>query len=309
MDFKLSSCASALREYNVSGFCIHVAKVSTLPLVLTLIFYIFQTPREVDVKKCTCDCWDGRFKGPYGRGGYKSMYFSIESETGWLFLNIILFFSLGEKALWKFVELVLEKKVRVTFTIILVSTVYPMFYGSWMFFNYINDRFYLMYYSQMFFTFTELVNAGLAYRFLDSSITKDASGSRPRLIVASWVVITICTIHIIQSGGDQMFFNFLRYINGRGFNHTGLRDLSFFICDISQILAASYQIWILMASRRGSNYAVLPHGNDEEPDGDDSAKKGPRQQYSRKDALVDARTSIIIVISCIALLRWWSYHK
>ena len=38
------------------------------------------------------------------------------------------------------------------------------------------------------------------------------------------------------------------------------------------------------------------HGNDEEPDGDDSAKKGPRQQYSRKDALVDARRSIIIYI-------------
>lgn len=27
--------------------------------------------RAVDQEHCTCDCWDGRFKGRHGAGGYK----------------------------------------------------------------------------------------------------------------------------------------------------------------------------------------------------------------------------------------------
>ncbi|CAF3617896.1 unnamed protein product, partial [Rotaria sp. Silwood2] len=35
---------------------------------------------SVDKNSCTCDCWDGFFRGKYGRGGYKIFYFNYEKQ-------------------------------------------------------------------------------------------------------------------------------------------------------------------------------------------------------------------------------------
>ena len=109
-------------EYGIFGFVAHVLKAALLPLMLTLVLYFVRTPREPSQKHtgmtmvggtakyalrktCTCDCWDGRFKGPYGRGHYKSIFFNMEEETGFIMTNVIVFFSLGEAALWRFLKL------------------------------------------------------------------------------------------------------------------------------------------------------------------------------------------------------------
>ncbi len=51
----------------------------------------------VDRNTCSCSCWDGLFKGPYGTGAL-NMYFNLEMDTlymfGWIYLAMSLLHSL-----------------------------------------------------------------------------------------------------------------------------------------------------------------------------------------------------------------------
>ena len=317
----LSPVLWSFREVGVFEFFAYVFQKISLPLGLTIVFYAAQEPRTYDesgnykLKKCTCDCWDGKFKRPYGRGWYKSLYFSIESETGWLFLNVILFSSFGEKALWSFLKLAWEKKARITSSLILASTVVPLWYGSWMIFNYINDRFYNMFLSQLFFTVTELISAGLAYRFLDASRVVDESGPRPLLAVSCWIIITICIVHIIQSGADQMVNNVF-YRKNAVQSSIGQRDLAFLLCDLIQMMTALYQVWALIRKQERPWTAFAKDKSDTDPHLDYApirpvkfVSSDSTSAYSLRSACVDAKSSALVSVATLILLQSWNYQK
>ena len=134
----------------------------------------------VDRQKCTCDCWDGFFRGLHARGGYKSFYFNYEKQTIVL-LSILLFYSeLLRKLL---VRMIIQRHFRL---LVLIPSIYSNFYGIWSFINYINDHDYnRMLRSQGFFSATELVATYIFYQGLMIKQLKE---------VPAWFLHVLCSI-------------------------------------------------------------------------------------------------------------------
>jgi hypothetical protein len=65
--------ATATFVASVTAIVLFVAWL--FPLTLN-VYDTYQS--QVNKETCTCNCWDGRFKGSYGRGGYKALYFNID---------------------------------------------------------------------------------------------------------------------------------------------------------------------------------------------------------------------------------------
>ena len=138
----------------------------------------------VDRDRCTCDCWDGFYRGTHSRGGYKSFYFNYEKQTIVL-LGILLFYSeLLRKLL---VQMVIKQHFRL---VLLIPSIYSNFYGIWSFINYINDHDYKrMLRSQGFFSTTELV---ATYIFYQSLLIKHPAK------VPAWFLHLLCTIALLH---------------------------------------------------------------------------------------------------------------
>lgn len=145
----------------------------------------------VDKEHCTCDCWDGFFRGTYGRGHYKILYFNYEKPII-ILLALFLFYT---ELLRQFVlNLILKKQLIL---VLLIPAVYSNFYGVWSIINYINDFDYdRMLKSQIFFSLTELIATYLFYQYL---INKNYSQ------LPIWCIYLLCTIsclHIIIALGE-----------------------------------------------------------------------------------------------------------
>lgn len=140
--------------------------------------------KAVDRDSCTCDCWDGRFKGRHGAGGYKSVYFNLEAATvllcAWSFVWVN---ALGV-AMQRILLLFRAGRLSYQALVPALLSFYPLFYGAWATWNYINDRFYTMLPSQLFFQLTELLPAYLIYQLLDRSNYKDLQPLGPLLGLA-----------------------------------------------------------------------------------------------------------------------------
>ena len=153
----------------------------------------------VNKTSCTCDCWDGFFRGIYGRGGYKIFYFNYEKQTI-IILCILLFYSeLLRKYLF---NLIIEKRIIL---VVLIPSIYSNFYGIWSIINYINDGdYYRMLKSQIFFSLTELLSTYILYHWL---IKKD----NIRMPLSSiYFLLTISCLHIILAFGELNFDRFGR---------------------------------------------------------------------------------------------------
>lgn len=111
-------------------------------------------------------------------------------------------------------------------------TIYPNTYGFFMTFNYINDRYYRMWYTQLFFSVTELVCACCCFLLMSATATSSSSGQRPKQATAflAWTALTISIIHFFQSLIDQGLMNL-----SVGERHQRSRDLGFVICDVGVI--------------------------------------------------------------------------
>jgi hypothetical protein len=154
----------------------------------------------------------------YSNAGYKYIYFNLEKET-FLILSVFLFYcAIAYKGLERSVRLILSRKLRMAAFGVLLTCVYPNFYAFWMFFNYINDRFYQLWYSQvcwivfvllgrkcslflssqqLAFSLTELSIAFCLYGMLD----KTQELRKPHL----WVCAVFSGWHITESLIDQGF--------------------------------------------------------------------------------------------------------
>jgi hypothetical protein len=146
---------------------------------------------SVDRERCTCDCWDGYFRGVHSRGGYKTFYFNYEQQT--MILLCILLFS---SELLR--QILLNMILKMQFILILlIPSIYSNFYGVWSILNYMNDHDYdRMLKSQIYFSLTELIASYIFYQCL---IIKNKTH------IPTWCIYLLCTIsflHIILAWGE-----------------------------------------------------------------------------------------------------------
>lgn len=153
----------------------------------------------VQKDKCTCDCWDGFFRGVYGRGGYKFFYFNYEKQTIIIFSIIIFYCEIFRQTL---LNMFLKRQINL---ILLIPSIYANFYGAWSIINYVNDQDYdRMLKSQIFFSITELITGYIFYQCLLIRNKNEIS------LWNIYILSTISSLHIILALRELNFEQFGR---------------------------------------------------------------------------------------------------
>jgi hypothetical protein len=164
-----------------------------IPLALGAFDSKYHTP--INKGRCYCSCFDGLNKGRYGRGRYKSVYWNMEKETFIIMGIWFLYFLIFMRTVESVVNLLLEKKLNFIWFFLLLCSIQPTFYGMWMMWNYINDRIYHLFFHQIYFTITEMINFIVIYLYLDKS---NRLGEN-----LLWITLAISSVHVLQSIWDQ----------------------------------------------------------------------------------------------------------
>ncbi|CAF3718892.1 unnamed protein product [Rotaria sp. Silwood1] len=145
----------------------------------------------VNKNSCTCDCWDGFFRGKHSRGGYKIFYFNYEQQII-IILCLIIFY----------IELLRQYIIKIIFNkqfilLLLIPAIYSNFYGIWSIINYINDGdYYRMLKSQIYFSLTELIVTYIFYQCLIIKNKKHIS------IWFIYILGIISFLHVIIAFGE-----------------------------------------------------------------------------------------------------------
>jgi hypothetical protein len=146
----------------------------------------------VNRTSCTCDCWDGFFRGIHPRDGYKTFYINYELQTIVL-MGLFLFYA---ELLRSFLVKLISRRRIVT--LLLLPAIYSNFYGTWNLINYLNDHdYHKLLPSQIYFSITELVTNYIFYRCLLRTKTDTPI---PQWCI--YLVATICSIHVLLAVGE-----------------------------------------------------------------------------------------------------------
>lgn len=172
---------------------------------------------------CTCECWDGLFKGPYSRGGYKSVYFNLDWGTGALLFVLLVYAHLSEALLSFFLRMKFGNWAMVS---CLLATIFPNFYGFWMTFNYVNDRFYKFWWTQLYFTVSELWLGVASYNLAQVGAVQS--------VFTLEMMASMSFCHIVLSGAAQGFSHI--FLGERG---QTTRDIFFGVGDIVILMISS----------------------------------------------------------------------
>jgi len=171
-----------------------------------------------------CACWDGKAKGSYAKGGYKSVYMNYDRSTAWLILWTLLFSNMLIKFIERCLALLFCRQLRYQSLAVFCFCATSVFYGWGCVFNYINDREYSMLRSQIFFTLTELVPA------LCLALLCDARKRAPPAVLYASIYISLS--HIALALAEQGFAHlFVKSSRASTPTYLQARDLLFFVCD------------------------------------------------------------------------------
>ena len=316
-------------------------KISGIPIILVLLFSFFHqdvwaeaeskklgfvpvtlketqwTLKPIDRRQCVNTCWDGRMKSGYSLGHYKSIWFNLDKTTGQLLAWCMMFWTMGNTALSRFVGLLYNGSLRWIPAFCLLCTVYPLFYGFWAGFGYLNDRFETMWYSQLYFTITELANAFLCYRFLDRSKSEDIQGNeflpgkRPLIILAYWFMFCQAGIHLWQGVKDNIWDNLF---GKRGNAMRNTRDTLFLSSDLGQFISTICGIWMLVSpAPKGTVGVVEPDDVENVDKSKDALSKkgflGTSKLYTRSLFFTDLKYAGAYIVTFLFLLGMWNYKK
>jgi hypothetical protein len=234
MHGKLSTPSITLQG-TVEGVARFLASIGLASAIVVLQAILFTPPLEsgiapIDPATCgtaypeNCACWDGKAKGPYAKGGYKSVFMNYDSSTAWLILWTQLFSSMLIKFIERCLALLFCRQLRYRSLATCCLCATSIFYGWGCVFNYINDRAYSMLRSQMFFTLTELVPA------LCLAILCDARMCAPPALLYASIYISLS--HIALALAEQGFAHlFLKSSRDNTPTFLQARDLLFLVCD------------------------------------------------------------------------------
>ncbi len=98
-------------------------------------------------QSCSCDCWDGRFKGAYGRSSpithseYQFIYFNMEKETWYLFSWVALYLIAGLKCFERLFRLMFGARCHWPSVLTFITCLYPVWHDMWAHFHLMNDKY------------------------------------------------------------------------------------------------------------------------------------------------------------------------
>ena len=258
-------------------------------------------------------------KAGYALGHYKSVWFNLDRTTGQLFAWTMVFWTMSNTALVHFFTLLYHGKLRWIPTFCLICTIFPIFYGFWAGFGYMNDRFHTMWYSQLYFTVTELVNAVIAFRLQDMSKVEDERGNqhlpgnRPLLVLGYWFIFCHALTHMWQGMSDNIWDNLF---GGKGNMMRYSRDVLFFSSDLGQCCSALLGLWRMVSHnvKAGSSDAkVFADIEDTSSDNkkDKLSKRGflSSTAYTKAQFCADFKYAIAYVALVLFFLGMWNYKK
>ncbi|KAI9139695.1 hypothetical protein BKA69DRAFT_621977 [Paraphysoderma sedebokerense] len=190
---------------------------------------------EVDRGTCTCDCWDRKFKGPYfnAQKQYKAVYFNFDNQTIYLVLWTLYHTLFLQKYIERCLWLMVNNRVRWIVLVCACISYYQVFYNWWASFNYINDRFFELWPTQLFFNITEIIPSITLFHLTDSYATVPS----PFLALS----LTVSFSHIYLALEDQGWAHLVSAAQGGGespgWEFLNVRDLMFLLGDSFAIFA------------------------------------------------------------------------
>jgi hypothetical protein len=204
-------------------------------------FYQYNILHPVNKETCTCDCWDGFYRGIYPRKSgntfYKAFYFNFDTH----FIYILFIFLFYAELLRKFVEKVFYlfscnlKNIDWLVFINLLFSIYGHYYGAWCLINYLNDRDYRMINSQLFFAATELIPSVIYFKRLVVKINAEnfeqySSSNKPSM-VEYYLIFFISTLHIVLALGEKILWGVIT-LDFDGSRRHLVRDFNLIIGDL-----------------------------------------------------------------------------
>lgn len=205
------------------------------------------------------DCWDGYNKPYYKcvtyekdtlirpgvlikagqKNCYKSVYFNLDPTALYIFIWLLIWSTLTTRAF----ELIFFKyftgNLRKSPAIAIILQIPSIWYACSVIIHYLNDRYFPMYYSQLFFTVSEIYSMCI----LMLHLTKDGKIYKNLLVVMASVSI----FHIIELGIDEPFF----VSKNLG---ASIRNLMFLAGDLSIVFAGKI---LLRPSAKDIRYFIF----------------------------------------------------
>lgn len=229
-----------LKKYTRSTPLVFVSSVVVLlAIVLAAVSSISLLPDSmckacinVDKDTCTCTCWDGRYKGPYSREGYRHIYWNYEWPTFFLFSMTITYIFLAQRG----IETALHALIHGTgwrwaAVIGALAGLYPNIYSFFNHWNFINERYFVLTAHQTFFTLSELfVTMGFVFLLDKSKSLRDW---------ILWMIVTVATTHILVSSLDQ---GIAHIIFREGSIFFLPRDIALLLSDVISLVSASVML-------------------------------------------------------------------
>ena len=144
------------------------------------------------------------------------------------------------------VPLILKRQLRLPMFVLLLSSLYPHYYGWWGFFNYINEEFYPQWWHQVFFSATEIISTGVVVLLCNR-----ANKVEPWKLL---LVLDINGMHILVNCLDQ-FINNVIYHRGQDFE--ALRDVGLLLPDVFHVLVCYFEMRILAEQKKTRIYKLF----------------------------------------------------
>jgi hypothetical protein len=153
---------------------------------------------------------------------YKSVYFNLDQTTLLLFFWMFVWAMITSRAIETMVFAALNNNIRLPMCLAIIASIPSIWYACAVLFHYLNDRYFPMYYSQLFYTITEILCSLICIVHLE----RDGPTHTRLLLLMNGTALA----HIVQLLADEPLLVF-------GRSSAILRNVLFFVGDCSVLWA------------------------------------------------------------------------
>eukprot|EP00299_Pterocystis_sp_00344_P010754 c4893_g1_i1.p1 GENE.c4893_g1_i1~~c4893_g1_i1.p1 ORF type:complete len:305 (+),score=29.38 c4893_g1_i1:91-1005(+) len=244
----------------LGGFVAQVGSVALVGSIVCVFFVItanqagWNPKNPPQLHNCTCNCWDGLYKGNHARSGllicpfenctqarplnseYKSVYFNLELHTLLIFCLVFLYCDLAGQCARGVISAIWKGDIRWPIFVAISFSVFPHLYCFWSLFNYLNDRTGYLFWNQVYYTIGELLVGVCLFKSLNRSVP-------PNL----WCLSIGVFVSLSQMAGNvyENLEDFFEIVSNQTLSALARqsRDIAFFVADgISAVVCVHLMI-------------------------------------------------------------------